>query len=160
MGEPPRSLGEGGQAAVEWVALLLLVALLLVGLLAAGVRVPGAALAESIASRVLGAVSVGESCDSGRLVAAYGEEVAALVRENAPLLVYEPGMRALPVDFRRCRSTSCGDGSGSGVVVRSRAGEPVTAFVHVIDCRAGSRAPGADCSGSRAGSVYIQVWTN
>src|SRR6476660_1234334 len=108
MGDPPRSRGEGGQAAVEWVALLLLVALLLAGLLAARVRGPGAALAEAVASRILCAVSVGESCDHGGLVAAYGEEVAALVRENAPLLVYEPGMRALPVDFRRCRSTSCG----------------------------------------------------
>ena len=159
MGESPRSRGEAGQAAVEWVALLLLVALLLAGLLAAGVRVPGAALAESIASRILCAASLGGSCESGDLVAAYGEEVAALVRENAPLLIYEPGMHALPVDFRRCRSAGCGDGSGSGVVLRSRHGERVTAFVHVIDCRGGSRTPGADCSGPRAGNLYVQFWT-
>ena len=159
MGESPRSRGEAGQAAVEWVALLLLVALLLVGLLAAGIRVPGAALAEAIASRILCAVSLGESCEPGGLAAAYGDQVAAVVREHAPLLVYEPGMHALPVDFRHCRSTSCGDGTGNGVVVRSLLGEPVTAFVHVIDCRAGSRTEGVDCSGSHAGNLYIQYWT-
>ena len=159
MGEPARSRDEAGQAAVEWVALLLLVALLLAGLLAAGVRVPGAALAQSIASRILCAVALGESCEPGSLVAAYGEEVAALVRQHAPMLVYEPGMHALPVDFRHCRATSCGDGRGSGIVLRSSGGERVTAFVHVIDCRPGSRTSKADCSGGRVGNLYIQYWT-
>jgi hypothetical protein len=40
---------------------------------------------------------------------------------------------------------------------------PVTAFVHVIDCREGeaerSEESGADCSDSRAGRLYIQYWT-
>jgi hypothetical protein len=71
-------------------------------------------------------------------------------------------MHALPVDFRRCRETSCGGGAGSGLVWRTRTGEPVVAFVHVIDCRAGaigpSRASGFDCSGDRAGRVYLQYW--
>jgi len=159
MGDPGRSRADAGQAVVEWVGLLLVVGLLLGALLATGVRVPGAGIASALASRLLCAVSLGESCEAGGLVAAYGEEVAALVRAQAPILVYEPGMRALPVDFRTCRSSRCGDGPGSGVVLRSRSGEPVTAFVHVIDCRAGSRTAGADCSGGRAGNVYIQFWT-
>jgi hypothetical protein len=40
---------------------------------------------------------------------------------------------------------------------------PVTAFVHVIDCRddavEGTETEGADCTGSRAGNLYIQYWT-
>jgi hypothetical protein len=37
----------------------------------------------------------------------------------------------------------------------------VTAFTHVIDCRdqARSEARGYDCSGERAGRVYVQFWT-
>jgi hypothetical protein len=39
---------------------------------------------------------------------------------------------------------------------------PVTAFVHVVDCRAADRdateAAGIDCSGDRAGCLYIQYW--
>jgi hypothetical protein len=39
----------------------------------------------------------------------------------------------------------------------------VSAFVHVIDCRAGAaektEAAGANCSGDRAGNLYIQYWT-
>jgi hypothetical protein len=39
----------------------------------------------------------------------------------------------------------------------------VTAFVHVVDCRereaARTEAAGADCSGDRAGHLYIQYWT-
>ncbi|HET6997416.1 MAG TPA: hypothetical protein VFI03_02415 [Solirubrobacterales bacterium] len=38
----------------------------------------------------------------------------------------------------------------------------MTAFVHVVDCRAGeaegSEADGANCSGSRRGNLYIQYW--
>ena len=43
------------------------------------------------------------------------------------------------------------------------AGLPVTAFVHVIDCRPdaiqATEAAGATCAGSRAGNLYIQYWT-
>jgi hypothetical protein len=39
---------------------------------------------------------------------------------------------------------------------------PITAFVHVVDCRAGeaeeAETVGGDCSGSRAGSLYLQYW--
>ncbi len=70
-----------------------------------------------------------------------------MVREHMPMLAFEEGSRALPVDFRRCRSTSCGDGSARGLVHRTDAGLPVTAFVHVVDCRDGE----AEAIGSRWG---------
>lgn len=156
--------GERGQGTVEWVGLVCLVSLLLVGFLAAGVRVPGAALAQSIASRILCAAALADRCgDEPVLIAAYGTEVGELVRRHMPSLLFERGSKAVPVDFRRCRETSCGDGAEHGLVRRTDAGLPVSAFVHVVDCRAdameGSEAEGADCTGARTGNLYIQYWT-
>jgi hypothetical protein len=144
--------------------MLCVVALLLVGLVAAGVRVPGVALAQAVASRILCAAALADGCgDEPALIADYGTEVGKLVRRHMPILAFEEGSRAVPVDFRRCRSTSCGDGSDRGLVHRTDDGFPVTAFVHVVDCRVGeaerSEADGADCSGPRAGNLYIQYWT-
>jgi hypothetical protein len=155
---------ESGQAAVEWVGLVLLVSTVLAASLAAGVALPGAAAARTIADRILCAVSVEGHCGEGAaLVSAYGEEVAALVRAHAPGLAYENGMRALPVDFRSCREAGCSDGLRQGIVSRSAAGEPVVEFVHVVDCRPGSvresEALGVDCSGPRRGNLYLQYWT-
>ncbi len=139
--------GERGQSTVEWVALLCLLALLFAGLVAAGVRVPGVTLAHSIASRVLCAAAFAERCgDEPVLIAAYGSEVGELARRHMPELLFEQGSRAVPVDFRRCRAAACSDGA-----------LPVTAFVHVVDCR--GEGEGYDCSGSRAGNLYIQYWT-
>jgi hypothetical protein len=148
------------------------VALLLVGLVGVGVRVPGTALARAVASRLLCAVALAERCgDEPTLIASYGTEVGKLVRRHMPTILFERGSRALPVDFRRCRSSDCADGSARGVVHESDAGLPVTAFVHVVDCRgtaeedeidaSGSEDPvlRPDCSGPRAGSLYIQYWT-
>jgi hypothetical protein len=156
--------GERGQSTVEWVGLLLLVALSLAGLRVAGVRVPETALARIVASRLLCAASLADSCgDEPALIAAYGTEIGKLVRAHMPSLLFERGSRAVPVDFRRCRRTACGDGPEQGYVRRSDTGLPVSAFVHVIDCRANaidaSEAEDADCSGSRAGNLYIQYWT-
>jgi hypothetical protein len=156
--------GERGQGTVEWVGLVCLVSLVLVGLLAAGVRVPGAALAREVASRLLCAAALADRCgDEPMLIAAYGTEVGELVRRHMPSLLFERGSRAVPVDFRRCRETACGDGAEQGYVRRSEAGLPVSAFVHVVDCRPDaaeqSEAGGADCSGSRARNLYIQYWT-
>ena len=69
-------------------------------------------------------------------------------------------MRALPVDFRTCREDACAEGAGGGVVAESQVGEPVTAFVHVVDCRdaEAARRNGYDCSGERTGRVYLQYW--
>lgn len=167
-----RGESERGQGAVEWVGMLTTVALLLAVLLAAGVRVPGASLAQAVGAKLLCAAALADRCgDEPVLIAAYGDEVGRLVRDHMPALFFERGSRAMPVDFRRCRLPACSDGTARGLVHRTDAGLPVTAFVRVIDCRGGdedkSRAPArlADppltphCSGSRAGNLYIQYWT-
>jgi hypothetical protein len=155
---------ERGQSTVEWVGALLCVALLMATLVAVGVRVPGTEVAGSIVSKLLCAVAMGDRCDGeAPLIAEYGTEVGELARRHMPTLVFEHGSRAVPVDFRRCRLTECGDGSESGAVGRTDRDLPVTAFVHVVDCRAGERedseAKGEDCSDERDGSLYIQYWT-
>lgn len=148
---------------MEWIGTLCVVSLLLVGLIAAGVRVPGEDLARSLVDRILCAASMADGCgDEPALIAEYGTEVGKLVRRHMPTIVFEAGSRAVPVDFRRCRATSCGDATGEGNVHRTDERLPVTAFVHVVDCRAGetedAEAAGADCSGPRAGSLYLQYW--
>lgn len=155
---------ERGQGTVEWVATLGVVSLAMLGLLAAGLRVPGLSLAQAVADRILCAASLADECgDEPTLIAAYGTEVGKLVRRHMPTLAFEQGSRALPVDFRRCRSSECGDGSGEGPIDRTDQGLPVTAFVHVVDCRPAvieqTEAAGADCSGERAGNLYVQLWT-
>lgn len=170
---------ERGQGTVEWVGLVAVVTLSLVALIAAGVRVPGTALAREVASRMLCAVTMADGCgDEPTLIAAYGSEVGRLVRRHMPTMLFEQGSRAMPVDFRRCRNVRCGDGAARGLVHRTDADLPVTAFVHVVDCRdlapdgLASEADGADrddtrdavspdapgCRGSRAGNLYIQYW--
>lgn len=155
---------EQGQGTVEWVGLVCLVSLALAGAIAVGVEVPGVGLARAIGSRVLCAAALAEDCGSEpALIAEYGAEVGELVRRHMPTLFFERGSRAVPVDFRRCRETRCGDGARRGFVARSKAGLPVTAFVHAIDCREGeaegTEASGGNCSGPRAGNLYIQFWT-
>jgi hypothetical protein len=157
---------EAGQSTVEWIGLLVVITALLLSV-TAGVRswLPGVQLAESIAMRVLCAVGMSSTCaQSGDLVAAYGPELAADVERNAPEIVYENGMGALPVDFRACRNSFCGSGPESGPVTESRTGQPVAAFVHVVDCRTElarteSATHGYDCTGERAGNAYVQYWT-
>jgi hypothetical protein len=121
-------------------------------------------LAGAVASRILCAAALADGCgDEPALIAAYGTEVGKLVREHMPTLAFEQGSRALPVDFRRCRASGCGDGTARGPVHRTDGRLPVTAFVHVVDCRAGeageAEAGAADCSGERAGHLYLQYWT-
>jgi hypothetical protein len=154
---------ERGQGTVEWVGTLAVVSLLLLGLVAAGVRVPGASLARAVADRILCAAALADGCgDEPVLIAAYGSAIGALVREHMPTLVFEVGSKAVPIDFRRCRSSECGDSTEAGAVHRTEEGLPVTAFVHVIDCRPGAAArsegEGVDCSGPRARNLYIQYW--
>jgi hypothetical protein len=159
----PRRRGgsESGQGTVEWIALIFLVSLLVLALGAAvGVGLPGTELVKALASRLVCAVGLDGSCDpqETRLASAYGDEVAALVSEDAPTILYEPGMRALPVDYRRCREDACAEGAEEGEAWRSRTGEPTVAFVRVVDCRVGSTTAGANCSGARAGNLYLQYW--
>ncbi len=154
---------ERGQGTVEWVGLVCVVSLLLLGIVVAGVRVPGVGLARSIAQRILCATEVADGCgDEPLLIATYGDEVGRLVRRHMPTIGFEAGSRAVPVDYRRCRETSCGDAPEDGLVHRTFERLPVTAFVHVVDCRAGEReaseAAGDDCSAERAGRLYIQYW--
>ncbi len=157
---------ERGQSTVEWIALVLLAALLLVGALAvAGRHLPGGELARAILGRIVCAVRLDGGCgDDGAsaLALAYGNELAEVVREEVPDLLYEEGMVALPVDYRRCREPACSDGADTGLVARSASGEPLAAFVHVVDCRPAaleaSRDAGYDCSGGAAGNVYVQYF--
>jgi hypothetical protein len=154
---------ERGQTTVEWVGLVCLVSLLMVGLIVSGVADPGIDLARSIGQRILCATELADGCgDEPVLIATYGDEVGRLVREHMPTIGFEAGSKAVPVDYRRCRETSCGDAPDDGLVHRTDERLPVTSFVHVVDCRAPAReeteAKGDDCSGDRTGHLYIQYW--
>jgi hypothetical protein len=154
---------ERGQGTVEWVGLVALVSLVLLAMVAAGVRVPGAPLARAVADRILCAAALAGDCDDApALIAAYGTEVGELARWHMPMLAFERDSRAVPIDFRRCRDSECGDAGGEGLIEATDAGLPVTAFVHTIDCREDeaeqTEAAGGDCSGERAGNLYLQYW--
>jgi hypothetical protein len=126
---------ERGQAALEWVAVVLLVGVCC-GAAVAGVAraVDGRPFAAELARAVVCAVRGG--CDDGddALRDAYGERDAALVRAYLPSLVYEPRTRTLPVDFRRCRSHRCSDAPDEERldVHRGRRGTPATVFTRLI----------------------------
>ena len=112
---------ERGQGTVEWVGLV-------AARLAAcwpwsppGCGCPGATLARAVADRILCAAALADGCgDEPALIAAYGTEVGRLVRRHMPMLVFERGSRAVPVDFRRCRSSECGDAAGEGLIAPNR----------------------------------------
>jgi hypothetical protein len=159
-----RGRDERGQATLEWLGLILLVLLVVLAIGAiAGVRVPGLALAQTVIAKIACAIELSDSCETeSDLVSAYGLELATILSDHAPELLYEQGMRALPVDFRSCREPSCAGAAARGRVSSSNTGEPIVAFVHVIDCRRGRRAEteasGANCTGTRAGNLYLQYW--
>ncbi len=141
--------GQSGQAAVEWLGIVLLVALLLSGGFTAAAATGlfnGRAFGGAIFEKILCAVRDSGSCKKETaLIEAHGEKDADLVRNLAPNIVYEKGTYALPVDFRRCRrDPSCSDGPDvRGLVSRSFKGMPVTVFTHVVD---------------KNGHKYIQYW--
>jgi hypothetical protein len=145
---------------------LLAALLMLAAAAAANGQVPGTELARGIAERIACAAGLGEARCAGtsdpELVSEYGAQLAATVRRRTPTLAYEEGMRALPVDFRSCREDPCSMGAEAGAVLASEAGEPVTLFVHVVDCRPqgleSSEESGFDCSGERDGNLYLQYW--
>lgn len=157
-----RFRSERGQSALEWIGLVLLVTALMAVMTAAGVKVPGVGLAHSLAKKILCAASLSGSCaGDGSLDQAYGKDLAELVRAGTPTLMYGRDMLGLPVDFRTCRSPYCADGPGQGEVSHSSAGEPVTLFTRVIDCREGGEdADRADpeCEGEKKHSIYVQYW--
>ena len=151
-----------GQATVEWIGLVLVLALAVAALGAvAGVALPGSALARAIGGRIVCALELSGDCEpleASDLVLAYGDELAGLVSLTAPQIRYEPGMRALPVDFRHCREDACAEGRDGIRVASTLTGEPAAVFTHVVDCRPPAETPGADCSGKARGNLYLQYW--
>ena len=137
--------GERGAASVEWTGLVLLVAVVLgSGLWAAGL-VDGSGLARRLRCAIAEV-----ACERSRpaLESAYGGEVALLVRDYAPGIVFERGARVLPVDYRRCRSRRCSDApdhQGRNVWSTSQRLR-ATVFTRVIDRRASG------------GDLFIQYW--
>jgi hypothetical protein len=136
---------ERGQATVEWAGTLLIVSLALGALAAVAPPVDGRPLGGFLAHRLLCAVKGG--CDDGdaALAAAYGARDAALVREHAPNLVYEPGEKQLPVDYRRCRGPRCAEAPDDPDLDAHRTvrGEQATVFTRVL---------------RRDRRTYIQYW--
>lgn len=125
---------ERGQASLEWVGLVLLVALVFAVAVTALPRVDGRSFGGALVHAMVCAAEGG--CDDGDrgLAAAYGERDAALVRSHAPGLVYEPGVYTLPVDFRSCRSHRCSDAPDQrelDVHRSSRGGLPATMFTRL-----------------------------
>jgi hypothetical protein len=136
---------ERGQATVAWTGVLLLVSLALGALAAIAPLVDGRSFGGFLAHRFVCAVKGGCMDGDATLADTYGARDAALVRGHAPNLVYEPGERQLPVDYRRCRRPQCADAPDDRDLDshRTDAGERATVFTRVI---------------RRAGRIYIQYW--
>jgi hypothetical protein len=117
----------------------------LVALVAIGPRVDGRSFGGFLAHRVV--CSVKGVCRDGdaALARAYGMHDAELVRAHAPNLVYEPGERQPPVEYRRCRRAECADAADDRDLDahRTQAGERATVLTRVI---------------RRHGRVYIHYW--
>ena len=154
-----------GQAALEWVGLVLLVALACGAAVAVGAgAVDGRPLGAELARALVCAVRGDCDGEDDELRAAYGDRDAALVREFLPSLVYEPRTRTLPVDFRECRSHSCSDAPDEeGLDVHRTRHAHATVFTHVV--RDGGETfvqywlyyP--DSTSTWAGSAAIWRWT-
>lgn len=137
--------GEDGQASVELVGLVLVVSLALGALAAVTPWVDGRSIGGFLAHHVVCA-STGSCHPAERVLErAYGDDVADTVRELTPNLVYEPGERQLPVDWRDCRRPRCATAPDDRALDThlSDAGVRATAFTHVI---------------RRGGRLYIQYW--
>jgi hypothetical protein len=137
---------QDGQTTVEWVGLVLLVAMSLGAVLSVGPRVDGRSFGGFLAHSIACAARGG--CDDGRdeLTRVHGRDDAELLRRYAPGLVYEPGTYVLPVDPRECRSHECADAPDDrdlDVHASRRGGVPATAFTHVARVD---------------GETYLQYW--
>ena len=150
---------------------LLVAALFAVFAAIAGPSLPGGGIARALADGLLCAVGSSDRCHGSEpgtavspTVAAYGHEIAAMLDRSAPDIFFEADdFVSLPVDFRDCRERRCADTVRAGSVHATQTGLPPVAFTHVIDCRrapapASRPAGGYDCSGARAGHVYLQYW--
>jgi hypothetical protein len=140
-----RARDERGQAAVEFTMLVLLAALVLGALAAFAPRFDGRSFGGFLAFRIV--CTIERDCHGGdeSLTRAYGDRAASLVRDLAPNLVYEPGERQLPVDWRRCRRTACAEAPGEADldVHLTDTGERASAFTRLL---------------RRDGRTYIQYW--
>jgi len=135
---------ERGQATIEWVGLVLLASLALGALAAAVPVVDGRSFGGFLSHRIVCTVKR-SACGDRALERAYGREDAAVLRRHAPAIVYEPGERSLPIDFRECRSTDCSRAPDDRDldVHRTDAGRRATVFTHVV---------------RRNGRTYLQYW--
>ena len=136
---------QNGQATVEWSGVVTLVALTLGAAVALAPAVDGRSFGSWLAHSVLCAIRSGCAAEPNALREAYGERGAELVRRHAPNLVYEPGERSLPVDFRRCRMPSCASAPDDRALdaTRSDTGTPAAVFTHVA---------------RRGGETFLQYW--
>lgn len=161
--------GQSGQAAPEYLAAVLLLATLFASFLAlAGSALPGGELARALAAKLVCAVDDDRGCrgqpapsavPASPLERAYGSEVAAMLDLRAPDISFEDDeFVSLPVDYRECRQRSCADSIRRGELERTQTGLSPVAFTHVVDCREAVGPDDYDCSGARAGHVYLQYW--
>lgn len=167
---PPMS-SQRGQATPEYVGAVLLVATLFGALLTiAGPLLPGGMLARTVASKLVcaakstgacGEEAVALAAEPDPLQSLYGGELAGMLADNTPTIWFESDdFVSLPVDYRECRERSCADTINRGSVQHTQTGLEPTVFTHVVDCRdtEAAAADGYDCSGERAGNVYLQYW--
>src|SRR3954462_3495868 len=134
-----------GQATIEWAGVVLLVALALGAAIAFVPAVDGRSFGSYLAHAIVCATRGGCGERNDALARAYGSADAALLRRFAPNVVYEPGTRTLPVDFRTCRSHRCSDAPDDRSLDawRSSRGVPAAAFTHVIH---------------RGADTFLQYW--
>ena len=128
---------ERGAASVEQAGLLLLVALLCAAVAGATLSRGGESeardLARAVAQKIRCAAHGPGPCWQDPLTEAYGRPLAGLVRAFAPVPEEAGPLGLLPVDFRRCRQTSCAmPGPRPELTASNRR---VTTFVAVDDTR-------------------------
>lgn len=136
-GSKDRGARERGAASVEHAGLLLLIALLCAAVAAAILSRGGQAeqreLARAVAQKIRCAAKGPGPCWRDPLTEAYGRPLAGLVRALAPTPRGAGSLGLLPVDFRRCRQTSCAMPGDQPELTASN--RRVTAFVSVEDRR-------------------------
>jgi hypothetical protein len=129
-----------GAASVEYVALAAAIALLIVLAVSALIASPpersARELGEVIGRRIACAPRYPVPCGRNPLALAYGFPLGKLVRQLAPEPAAAAGPGAsplLPVDFRRCRRTSCATPGDDPGLTGSR--RRVTEFTSIEDLR-------------------------
>ncbi len=163
-----RPSAQAGQATAEYVGLILLVAMVIaLGVTLAGAILPRPGIARTVAAKLLCAVGGAGECEHvpglpalSPLERVYGEELAAMLIEQAPDIYFEDDdFVSMPVDYRECRQRSCADSINPGHVRLTQTGLRPTSYVHVIDCREPAEPDGGRvCDGARSGHVYLQYW--